>query len=376
MNTNNIPTTPHDPIFCGIDLHSNNLVLALVDEQGRRLAQQKLPCELPTILDWLAPWKARLQRLAVESTFNWYWLVDGLEDAGYPIEVANPAQFQPYRGLKHSDDVSDAWFIADLLRLNILPTGYKYERTTRPVRDLLRRRSLLVRQRTSLYLSAKSLHTRVHGTTVPLAKLKRWTPEEGRAAFAHEADQVVIDQELQLIGHLSTSIAEIERVVLAHAKPRPEFSRLQTLPGVGRILGLTLLLEIGDIQRFAHPENLASYGRCVAARRLSNGQGKGDNNRKCGNRYLGWALVEAAHCALRTNPQAQRFYQRKAAARNPAVATKALACKLCKAAWHVWHDEVEYDPVRIFGPEPTRRTPGISGERSAASIGTASTPLS
>jgi transposase len=375
MNTDT-PITPHDPIFCGIDLHSNNLVLALVNAQGQRLAHRKVPCELPKVLEWLRPWKPRLERLAVESTYNWYWLVDGLEDAGYPIVVANPAKFQPYEGLKHSTDLTDAWFIAELLRLKILPTGYKYDRHTRPVRDLLRRRSLLVRQRTSLYLSAKSLHSRVHGTTLPLAKLKSWTSQDGQDAFTHPADRLVIAQELQLIEQLTQSIRQIERAVLVQAKPRPEFSRLQSLPGVGLILGLTLLLEIGDIQRFPRPENLASYARCVAAQRLSNGKGKGDNNRKCGNRYLGWALVEAAHCAIRSDARAQQYYQRKAAATLPVVATKALACKLCKAAWHVWHDGVDYDPLRTFGPEPVMRLERISGERSVARRGTELKPLS
>jgi transposase len=233
-----------------------------------------------------------------------------------------------------------------------LPVGYKYRRQERPVRDLLRRRSLLVRQRTSLYLSLKSLYSRNFGRTLPLAELKRWKIPQATALFNHPADRLVVSQELQLIEQLNQSILQMEKEVLTQSQPRPELQRLQSLPGVGNILGLTMLLEIGQIERFARAENLASYARCVAAPRVSNGKSKGENNRKCGNRYLGWAMVEAAHCALRSHLPAQRYYQRKSAQTNPVIATKALACKLCKAAWHVWHDQTLYDPIRVFGPQP------------------------
>lgn len=348
---NDTHIAPRDPVYCGIDLHSNNLVMALVDGQGTRLKQTRLPCDLKRVLAFLEPWKGRLKRLAVESTYNWYWLVDGLDDAGYPIDVVNPAQFTPYQGLKHSDDLSDAWFIADMLRLGVLPVGYRYDREERPVRDLLRRRSLLVRQRTTQYLSLKSLHSRNHGQTVGLSELKKWDSQRAAKLFPNRADQLLVNQQLLLIQQLSQSIREIEKEVFRVAKPRPEFRRLQSISGVGKILGMTLLMEIGRIERFASPENLASYARCVPAPRVSNGKSKGRNNRKWGNRYLGWALVESAHCAIRSDGAAQRYYQRKSAQANPSVATKALACKLCKAVWHVWHDQTEYDPVRVFGPQ-------------------------
>ena len=153
-------------IMVGIDLHSNNALCGLMDESGQRLVHQKLPCDLTSILKLLEPYKESIVTLAVESTFNWYWRVDGLPDHGYPVVLANPAGMQPYRGKKHTDDVSDAYFLAELLRLNLLPTGPIYDRQTRPVRDLLRRRLLLVRQRTTLILSFKSLHERTLGQRV------------------------------------------------------------------------------------------------------------------------------------------------------------------------------------------------------------------
>jgi transposase len=145
-------------LMAGIDLHSNNLMIGIVDEEGQRVGHQKLACELKAVVEFLKPYQGRLKSLAVESTYNWYWLVDGLRALGYPVVLANPAKIDQYSGLKHGDDKSDAYFLAELQRLKILPTGYIYDAVTRPVRDLLRRRVNLVEQRTALILSFKSLY--------------------------------------------------------------------------------------------------------------------------------------------------------------------------------------------------------------------------
>src|SRR5580698_1311235 len=147
-------------LMAGIDLHSNNLMIGIVDADGRRVRHQKLACDLKAVTEFLQPYHRRLKSLAVESTYNWYWLVDGLRALGYPVVLANPAKIQQYSGIKHADDRNDAFFLAELLRLKILPTGYVYDAELRPVRDLLRRRMSLVHQRTALMLSFKSLFTR------------------------------------------------------------------------------------------------------------------------------------------------------------------------------------------------------------------------
>jgi transposase len=341
-------------IMVGIDLHSNNALCGLMDESGQRLVHKKLPCDLHTILQLLKPYQDRIATVAVESTFNWYWLVDGLQDHGYHVVLANPARMQPYRGMKYTDDVSDAYFLADLLRLNLLPTGHLYERQTRPVRDLLRRRLLLVHQRTTLILSFKSLHERTLGQRVPLARIKSMKAEEAQARFSEPADQLLSGQQITLMGHLTDSITRLEQHILGVVGKCSTYQRLQELPGIGKILGLTIALETGDAKRFADAGNFASYCRCVKSLRTSNGKKKGENNRKCGNKYLAWAFVEAAHFACRYDEQCRRFYDRKKQQTNPIIATKALACKLAKAAWHVMKADVSYDATRVFGPAKKR----------------------
>jgi transposase len=350
-------------IMTGIDLHSNNALCGLMDESGQRLVHKKLPCALSAILQLLAPYRERIHAVAIESTYNWYWLADGLQDHGYRVLLANPARRKPYDGLKHTDDVSDAFFLTELMRLKILPTGQLYDRKTRAVRDLLRRRLLLVRHRTSLILSFKSLNERTLGARVPLARVKAMQPDEARARFTAPADQLLSATEIQLMGHLQDAITQLEQHVLSVAGKWDTSQRLQELPGIGKILGLTIALETGDAQRFADASHFASYCRCVKSLRQSNGQKKGENNRKCGNTCLAWAFVEAAHFACRFDEQSRRFYDRKKQQTNPIIATKALACKLAKAAWHVMAENVPYDAERVFGAaskkdfEETRREP-------------------
>ena len=334
--------------MAGIDLHSNNLVLALVNLQGERIAHHRVPCDLAKVLATLLPYRERLDTLAIESTYNWYWLADGLQDAGYHVVLANPAGVVTYTGLKHTDDADDAYLLAELLRLNILPQGQIYDRQLRPVRDLLRRRLLLVRQRTALYLSLGSLHARMHGAKLPLKELKALEPKPAMALFTHPADQLVARTEVELLRAYDEKIERIEKAVLAVVKELPCYPRLKTLPGVGLILALTISLEVGDIGRFAGPGLLASYSRCVESRRISNGKKKGENNAKAGNKYLAWAFIEAANFAKRFDEQCRRYWDRKAAQRNVFVATKALANKLCQAAWHLMSAGSDYDAARMF----------------------------
>ena len=346
---------PKEKIIAGIDLHNNNLVIALINQDGKRLGHQKLDCCLTDVVKFLQPLKSQLVSMAVESTFNWYWLVDGLRAQGYPIDLANPAKIQQYSGLKHSDDKHDAFHLAELQRLGILPKAHIYDPDWRPVRDLLRRRTNLVQQRTALMLSFKSLHARTTGQPLPLGRVKAMEPAEGPTLYEHPANQLIARIQLEHIQSLGRSIELIEQVVLKSARELPLFERLLTLPGVGKILALTITLEVGEIARFKTDGDFASYCRAVDSRRLSNGKQKGQNNVKCGNLYLSWAFVEASNFARRHDENCRQWVDRKAAKTSPVIATKALACKLSKAGWHVMAGPADYDPKRMF-PELAMKT--------------------
>jgi transposase len=147
---------------------------------------------------------------------------------------------------------------------------------------------------------------------------------------------------------LEERVRILERTVLAQAKLKPAFEKLLTADGVGKILGMTIMYETGTLDRFAKVGQFASYARCVNSRRLSNGQKKGEGNRKNGNKYLAWAFVEAAHHATRHNERIRAFYQRKKAKKNGAVAIKAVAHKLARACYHVLKEGTSFDVERAF----------------------------
>lgn len=347
-------------VMAGIDLHSNNAMIALVNEQGQRLGHKKVPCHIESVEKFLQPHREQLSGIAVESTFNWYWLVDGLQERGYPVVLANPAGMMQYSGLKHADDKSDAYHLANLLRLEILPTGHIYDRELRPVRDLLRRRVNLVQHRTALLLSLKSLHHRVTGNPLSRSQAAALTVQSAEKLFDHSTDQFVAREQIQLVGSYNQSISRIEKAVMEKTRHLPNYQPVIELPGVGRILGLTITLETGPIDRFKTAGDYASYSRCVNAGRYSNGKSKGENNSKCGNKYLAWAFVEAAQYARRYYPECRAFYDRKEAKSNAAVATKALACKLSKAAWHMMRLGSAFDMKRMF---PGARNEAMGAEK-------------
>ncbi len=339
---------PEEKLIAGIDLHSNNVMIGVINQEGRRVAQRKLDCDLDAVVQFLEPFKPQLVSMAVESTFNWYWLLDGLRARGYPIDLANPAKIEQYNGLKHVDDKDDAFHLAELQRLNILPTAHVYDPKLRPVRDLLRRRGRLVNLRAGLLLSFKSLYARTTGQPLELREAKKLEPKEAARLYEHPANQLIAQVQAEHIGALDKSISRIEKAVLACARELPLYEKLLTIPGIGRILAMTITMEVGDIHRFNTAGDFASYCRMVDARRLSNGKLKRENNPKCGNRYLAWTMIEAANFSRRYDEHCRRWFDRKAAKTSKVIATKALGCKLSKAAWHVMAGQCDYDEKRMF----------------------------
>ena len=335
--------------YAGIDLHSTNNYVGVIDEQDRRLYSKRLPNDLDTVLSALAPFKKELVGVVVESTFNWYWLVDGLQEHGYKVHLANPSAIKQYEGLKHTDDDWDSFWLADMRRLNILPEGYIYPKEQRPVRDLIRRRLLFVKHRTAHILSLQSMIARNLGTRMSVNVIKKLKEVDADDLFDSPNLVFAAKNNIVVIGHFGKIIKSIEKEVKCEVKLRKEFKSLLTITGIGDILGLTIMLEAGDIKRFAKVGNYSSSCRCVKSERLSNGKKKDENNRKNGNKYLSWAYVEAANFTRRYCPKAQRFYQRKKAKTNGIVAIKALANKMSRASYYVMRDQVPYDVNKVFG---------------------------
>ena len=335
-------------VYAGIDLHSSNNYIGIIDENDKRLFQKRLPNQLEDVLSVLDPFKKDMEGVVVESTYNWYWLVDGLQENGYTIHLANPSAIQQYDGLKHTDDKCDSFWLAHMKRLGILPEGYIYPKEERHVRDALRRRLLFVRHRTSHILSLQSSITRNLAYKMSSREIKRLNESDASKLFNDPFLVLTARNNISTIRFLDNKIKDIENDVLSHTRLKPEFKKLLTMPGIGKILGLTIMLEVGDINRFPKVGNYSSYCRAVKSERLTNKKKKGEGNRKNGNKYLAWAYVEAANFANRHYPEVQSFYKRKKAKRNGVVAIKALSNKLARASYYVMRDKVSYDAKKLF----------------------------
>jgi transposase len=335
--------------YCGIDLHSNNSVVVISDEEDRIVFNKRLPNDLGQIRAVLEAHGQELAGVVIESTYNWYWLVDGLMDAGYRVHLAHPSAIKKYEGLKYSGDFADARYLAHLLRLGLLAEGYIYPREERGARDLARKRMQLVRYRTAQILSIENILARQTGARMSGEAVKRLTAEQLEelgftpdVALAVEANRAVSQT-------LGQQIEALEKRLKERVSLRGEFKLLKTTPGIGEILATTIMLEMGTPERFAKVGNFSSYCRCVDSLRESNDKKKGAGNAKNGNKYLAWAFVEAANFARRYCPQAKAFFERKKRKTNAVVATKALAHKLARACYHMLREHQPFDVDRCFG---------------------------
>jgi transposase len=337
-------------MFCGaIDLHSDQSTIGIINERGERIYKKRLPNDLRVIQKVLDPFRTEMKGIVVESTYNWYWLVDGLVGAGYQVHLGNTTASKQYSGLKHSDDVSDAFWLADLLRLGLLKEGYIYPVETRSVRDLLRKRGRLVEQRTRNIISIENLTNRNWGARLNTHQVKQLTAADVEQAYEDKNLALAVTSTLRIVEALDLQIKVIEKQVKNQVKLSEPYQLLKTVSGIGEILAMTIMLEAGDMRRFPTVGDFSSYCRCVDSARLSNGKKKGSGNSKNGNRYLSWAFVEAANFAIRYNPVIRRFYQRKTAQSNVVVARKAAAHKLARACYYVLRDQVPFDVEKCFG---------------------------
>lgn len=336
-------------LYAAIDLHSNNGVLSVIDDNDRVRYEHRLPNELPAVLSALEPFRDELVGVAVESTYNWYWLVDGLIEHGHRPRLVNTAAVPQYEGLKFGNDHSDSRHLAHLMRLGILPEGFIYPRNQRAVRDLFRQRMRLVQQSTRLIHSVQCAWSRRSGGRLAANAFRHLREAQLDEVFTDPMERLAVSSQVAVWNVLQQQIARVEKAALARLKDSPALAAVRTVDGIGEVLGGTIVLETGPIERFASVGEYASYCRMVESKRLSNGKLKGRGNVRCGNRYLAWAYMEAANFAIRYNEAASRWYQRKLARRSLVLARKALAHKLARTCYFLMRDGGTFDAQRLFG---------------------------
>lgn len=338
-------------LYCGIDLHSNNSYVVLLDETDKVVYQKRLNNDLGVILEELSVYQEQVYGIVVESTYNWYWLVDGLQLAGYKVHLANTTAIQQYSGLKYTDDKTDAVWLARILRLGLLAEGHIYPKEGRGVRELLRRRMILVQEQTMCLLGIQGMITRYENVKLTGEKIKRLRNDEEKilSYLKDENVRVAALSQLKILRCIMEQIDILEKSILRKIKKDPSFNLIKTIPGIGEILAMTILLETGEIKRFSQAGNYSSYCRCVESKRVSNEKKKGENNRKNGNVYLGWAFIEASNAAIQHYAEIKKYYQRKLNKTMRVVALKTIANKLSKATYFILRDGVPFDMKKTFG---------------------------
>lgn len=338
-------------LYGAIDLHARNSVVVVLDEEDRSVLERRVANRLEGILELFSPYREDLVAVAVESTFNWYWLVDGLQEAGYEVELVNTCAVQQYVGLKYADDRHDARWLAHLLRLGILPTGWICPKEQRGLRDLLRCRCRLVEQRTAHLLALQSVLARELGEMVTGNELKDMSVvAEAMGRIEDELVVGMLESRLHILEVYDKQILALEKRAREQFRAQCPYPKLRSLPGVGEILSWVISCETGQIDRFQKVGEYSSYCRCVRSERTTNRKRKGEGNRKNGNPYLSWAFSEVAHHARRWHRPAQRFHERKLArCSKRIVADRALAHKFARAAYYVMRDGVPYEASMLFG---------------------------
>ena len=257
-----------ETFYGGIDLHAKNGQACVIDEKGVKVAEKKLENELPRMLEFFEPFGPEVQ-IAIESTVNWYWLVDGLMDAGYDVKLAHPFGLRLITDAKIKTDRRDAYKLANLLRLNALPKAHIYPKETRPLRDLLRRRADLVVDRTRCYLGLRMQFLQYNTNTMSQSALKRFDDEDLNLLELPGVVKMNGSLALRRIELLNSQIDHIERYLETVTTVDPHFKLLTDITGIGRVLGLTLYYEIGDIRRFENVRHFSSYCRLAPISRAT-----------------------------------------------------------------------------------------------------------
>jgi len=335
--------------YCGIDLHAKTMYLCILDKNGQILLHQNMKSCPEDFLAATQPYRDDLV-VAAECMFTWYWLADLCQQEGIEFVLGHALYMKAIHGGKAKNDKVDAFKIATLLRGGNLPKAYVYPPAMRATRDLLRRRLHLVRRRGNLLAHIQNTHHQ-YNLASPKAKIAYKANREGVAeAFPDPDARKSMEVDFLLIEHYDTLIRDLEGHLERRAKQHdPQaYHRLRTVPGIGKILALTILYEIHDIGRFDRVQDFLSYTRLVKCDHSSAGKKLGTGGAKIGNVHLKWAFSEAAALFLRNNHRGQKHLRRVAGRHGKAKALSILAAKLGRAVYFMLRQERAFDMGRFL----------------------------
>ena len=328
--------TKQHQFYCGIDLHARMMYACILDQHGEIRLHRNIQASPETFLKAIAPYRDDIV-VAVECIFTWYWLADLCAREGIPFVLGHALYMKAIHGGKAKNDRIDSQKIAVLLRGGMLPQAYVYPEEMRATRDLLRRRMHLLRKRAELLAHVQNTNSQYNLPEIG-KKIAYKANREGVAArFPDPAVQKSIEVDLALIDYYDRLLTDLELYIVKTARQHDANTlyRLQTVPGIGKILSLVLLYEIHQIDRFPRVQDFVSYCRLVKCAKESAGKRYGTAGKKIGNAYLKWAFSEAAVLFLRNNAQGQQFLTRLEKKHGKGKALTILAHKLARAVYYM-----------------------------------------
>ena len=339
----------HD-FYCGIDLHSTRMYLCIVDGDGKVALHQNVKANPEAFLKAIHRFKDSNIVIAAESTYNWYWLADLCQDNNLPFVLGHALAMKAIHGGKTKNDKQDSLKIAMLLRGGNLPQAYVYPRKMRAQRDLARRRSYFVRRRAELQTHVRNTASQ-YNLKLPSGSLRSLCNQEGIVeAFPDDASQLTIATDIATINSLSGQVKRLEISLrrMAQVENPDMFYRLKSVPGIGDILAMVILYEIGDIKRFDAVGNFLSYARLVPGKHESNGKSYGSPGRKQGNPHLKWAFSEAVALMLRDSDAAKATQKRWEKRHGRAKTLSILAARLGRAVYLIIKRGKMFDQTKFL----------------------------
>jgi transposase len=334
--------------YCGIDLHARSMYVCVLDREGAVLLHRDLPCDPVRFLSAIRPYREDLV-VGVECIFSWYWLADLCAKEGIAFVLGHALYMKAIHGAKAKNDRIDSRKLAGLLRGGLLPQAYAYPAEMRATRDLMRRRLHFVRHRGQLLAHIQMTHHQ-YNLASPGRRISYRSNREGiEDVFEDVSVRESVAADVTLANHYETVINELELSVLRQARGHDpnSFQLLRSIPGIGKVLALTILYETHDIQRFERVQEFASYSRLVKCQKSSAGKVVGTGGAKIGNAYLKWAFSEAAVLFLAKCPQGKELLARIEHKHGKPKALSILAHRIGRAAYFMLTRQKAFDLERF-----------------------------
>ena len=342
--------TQEHRFYCGIDLHARSMYLCILDNRGEVVLHRDLRTEPGRFIEAIKPYRDDIV-VCAECMFSWYWLADLCTRENIPFVLGHALYMKAIHGGKAKNDKIDSRKIAKLLRGGMIPMAYVYPAKMRSTRDLLRRRNYLMRRRTDLLAHIQNTNSQYNLPEFGKKIARKIHQQDLAEQFGDPHVRRSIETDLELINHLSQLLTNLERYILRTARyhdPQALYL-LQSIHGVGKIISLVILYEIGDINRFPRVQDFASYSRLVACARESAGKRYGSSGRKIGNMHLKWAFSEAAVLFLKDNPAGMKYKKRLEKKHGKAKSLSILAHRLGRAVYYILMREKAFDMNKFIG---------------------------